>query len=231
VDRFTSSRFDCVPRSEPEWFRPGLAALIEAEPGFAVIQQRAGPLPWYVRERGFRGLLRTICGQQVSHQAANAIWRRLSAIPGALDPMRLPTLDDDALCGLGGLTRQRAAHARALAYAVAQGDLDFAALEAAPDDAAVAMLTAIRGLGPWTAEVHLVLSEGRADIFPAGDVALAAGAAHALELAARPDPKTLRRSSLGWAPWRSIAARLLWHHWLFVTGRPVLDVEDGLPGA
>ena len=223
MDRSISSPCGCAPPSEPPWFRPGLAALIAAEPGFAVIEAGAGPLPWYVREGGFPGLLRTICGQQVSHQAANAIWRRLSAIPGALHPALLPTLDDDTLCGLGGLTRQRAAHARALAEAVTTGRLDFAALAAAPDEAAVAMLTAIRGLGPWTAEVHLVLSEGRPDVFPAGDIALAAGLAHVLALPARPDPKSLRRLSLAWAPWRGIATRLLWHHWLFVTGRPVLD--------
>lgn len=223
MDQSISSPYASAPPSEPVWFRPGLAALIAAEPGLAVIEAGAGPLPWYVRESGFRGLLRTICGQQVSHQAANAIWRRLSAIPGALDPAVLPSLDDDTLCGLGGLTRQRAAHARALASAVATGQLDFGVLAAAPDDAAVAMLTAIRGLGPWTAEVHLVLSHGRPDVFPAGDIALAAGLTHALGLPSRPDPKTLRRLSLAWAPWRGIAARLLWHHWLFVTGRPVLD--------
>nr|WP_302474130.1 hypothetical protein [Roseococcus sp. MDT2-1-1] len=167
--------------------------------------------------------MRTICGQQVSHAAAGAIWRRLSSIPGALDPAILPEMDDDTLCGLGGLTRSRAAHARALARAVVEGTLDFAALPQLADEAAVAMLTAVKGIGPWTAETHLVLSELRHDVFPAGDVALAAGAAHMLNLAGRPSPTALREIARAWTPWRGVAARMLWHHWLLVTGRPVWD--------
>ncbi|WP_207536888.1 DNA-3-methyladenine glycosylase family protein [Sabulicella rubraurantiaca] len=220
MDPFTSLPSASAPPSEPPWFREGIAALIATEPRFAQI---ALPVPFVAREGGFRGLLRTICGQQVSHAAAGAIWRRLSAIPGALDPAILPEMDDDTLCGLGGLTRSRAAHARALARAVRDGALDFAALARLGDDAAVATLTAVKGIGPWTAETHLVLSELRTDVFPAGDIALAAGAAHLLDLPARPSPTALREIALGWAPWRGVAARMLWHHWLLVTGRPVWD--------
>ena len=91
--------------------------------------------------------------------------------------------------------------------------------------AAVAHIAAVKGLGPWTAEVHLLFAEQRPDIFPSGDLALAASAAHLLGLEARPGPKALAALALGWSPWRSLAARLLWHHWRFVTGRPA--VEDG----
>ncbi len=84
-------------------------------------------------------------------------------------------------------------------------------------------LVALRGIGPWTAEVFLVLCEGRADVMPAGDVAIQAGAAHALGLEARPDAKALRALAEAWRPWRGVAARLLWHHWLFATNRPVVD--------
>ncbi|MBY0335206.1 MAG: DNA-3-methyladenine glycosylase 2 family protein [Acetobacteraceae bacterium] len=222
MDPFTSSPFAFAPRSEPAWFQPGLAALLAAEPGFARVTAGAGRLPWYSRPRGFPGLLRTICGQQVSQAAAEAIFTRLSAIPGAFDPRHLLAMDDDTLCGQGGLTRARAAHARAVAAALLSGELDFARLEAAPDAEAVAMLTAIRGLGPWSAEVYLVLGEGRADVFPAGDIAVIAGLAH-LEGAARLDPRAIRRRAEAWAPWRSIAARLLWHHWLAATGRPLVE--------
>jgi DNA-3-methyladenine glycosylase II len=83
----------------------------------------------------------------------------------------------------------------------------------------------VKGLGPWTAEIHLLFAEQRPDVFPSGDLALAASAAHLLGLEARPTPKALAVLALGWAPWRSLAARLLWHHWRFVTGRPA--VEDG----
>jgi DNA-3-methyladenine glycosylase II len=219
---FAASPYAFPPRSEPPWFQPGAAALLRAEPAFARIVADAGALPWYSRPRGFPGLLRTICGQQVSQAAAERIFTRLTAIPGALDPFRLLRLDDDTLCGQGGLTRARAAHARAVAQAIVSGELDFPRLEAATDAEAMAMLTAIRGLGPWSAEVYLVLGDGRADVMPAGDIAVIAGLAH-LEGTARPSPKELRRRAEAWAPWRSIAARLLWHHWLFVTGRPLVE--------
>jgi DNA-3-methyladenine glycosylase II len=155
----------------------------------------------------------------ISNQAAAAIWGRLSALPGALDPAGLMALEEEALRG-AGLSRPKVAHVRALAAAVLEGRLDFAALRLLPDEAAVAALSAVPGLGPWTAQVHLVFGFERPDVFPAGDVALAAGLAHLKALPARPAPKQLAQMALGWSPWRSIAARLLWHHWRHATGRP-----------
>lgn len=209
----------------PPWARAGIAALVAADPRFAGIEPAAGPLPWRVRQPGFPGLLRAICGQQISNQAAAAIWRRLSALPGALEPAGLLALDDAALCGVAGLSRPKAAHARSLARACLDGRLDFAALRGMADAEAVAHIAAVPGLGPWTAEIHLLFAEGRPDVFPSGDLALAAGAAHLLRLEARPAPRALAAVAEGWRPWRSLAARLLWHHWRFVTGRPA--VEDG----
>lgn len=209
----------------PDWARAGIVALGVADARLAAIEPAAGPLAWRVREPGFPGLLRAICGQQISNQAAGAIWRRLGTIPGALDPAVLVGLDDDVLCGVGGLSRPKAAHARALAAACLDGTLDFTALAALPDAAAIARLTTVRGLGRWTAEVHLLFAEQRPDIFPGGDLALAASAAALFALDARPSPKALDAMAAAWAPWRSLAARLLWHHWRFVTGRPA--GEDG----
>jgi len=209
----------------PAWARAGLAALAVTEPRFGGIEPAAGPLPWRTRQPGFPGLLRAICGQQISNQAAAAIWGRLRAIPGALDPAGLLALDDATLCGMAGLSRPKAAHARSLATACLDGRLDFAAIAALDDAAAVARIAAVKGLGPWTAQIHLLFAEQRADVFPFGDVALAASAAHLLDLPARPTPKALVALAEGWAPWRSLAARLLWHHWRFVTGRP--PIEDG----
>jgi len=209
----------------PEWARAGLVALAAIEPRLAIIESAAGPLPWRVRDPGFPGLLRAICGQQISNQAAGAIWRRLGTIPGALDPGVVVNLDDAVLCGVGGLSRPKAAHARALAAACLDGTLDFTALAALPDAAAIARLITVRGLGRWTAEVHLLFAEQRPDIFPSGDLALAASAASLFALDARPSPKALDAMAVAWAPWRSLAARLLWHHWRCVTGRPA--GEDG----
>jgi DNA-3-methyladenine glycosylase II len=209
----------------PAWAIAGLAALAAQDPRLGAIEPAAGPLPWRTRQPGFPGLLRAICGQQISNQAAAAIWNRLRAIPGALDPAGLLRLDDATLCGTAGLSRPKAAHARSLATACLDGRLDFTALAGMPDAAALAHIAAVKGLGPWTAAVHLLFAEGRRDIFPAGDIALAASAAHLLGLPARPGPKPLALLAEAWSPWRSLAARLLWHHWRFVTGRPA--VEDG----
>ncbi len=209
----------------PDWARAGIAELALLEPRFASIEPAAGPLAWRVRQPGFAGLLRAICGQQISNQAAAAIWNRLRAIPGALEPAGLLAMDDATLCGVAGLSRPKAAHARSLATACMEGRLDFAAVAAMENDAAVAHIAGVKGLGPWTAEIHLLFAEQRPDVFPSGDLALAASAAHLFTLEARPAPKALAAMALQWRPWRSLAARLLWHHWRFVTGRPV--VEDG----
>lgn len=199
------------------------AALFAREWRFAAIEEHAGPLPWRSRARGFAGLLRTICGQQISNQAAGAIWRRLSALPGALTPEGLLALDDAALCGGAGLSRPKAAHARALARACTDGTLDFDAMARAGDAEAVTMLCRVRGLGPWTAEVHLLFAEQRRDVFPSGDIALANAAQHLFALHARPTPRALAAMAEAWSPARSLAARLLWHHWRHVTGRPLVE--------
>src|SRR3954470_10332095 len=140
----------------PAWAVAGLQVLTAQDTRLAPIEQAAGPLPWRSRAPGFAGLLRAICGQQISNQAASAIWRRLAALPGALDPAGLLAMDDATLCGLAGLSRPKAAHARSLATACLDGRLDFAALPGMSDAEAVAHIAAVKGLGPWTAEIHLL---------------------------------------------------------------------------
>lgn len=209
-----------APLSEPTWVRPGLAGLAQLEPRFGLIEAAAGPLPWRSRAFGFPGILRAICGQQISNAAAAAIWGRLAALPGALTPEGLLLLDDATLCGGAGLSRPKAAHARSLAAACLDGRLDFAGLPNLPDAQAAGHIAAVKGLGPWTADIYLLFAEGRPDVFPRGDVALAAGAAHLLGLDARPTALALTDLARAWSPWRSLAARLLWHHWRWATGRP-----------
>ena len=97
---------------------------------------------------------------------------------------------------------------------------DLSALREAPDEDAVAAISAVPGIGPWTAQVHLLFGFERPDVFPMGDVALAAGLAHLKGLPERPAQKTLVAMARAWSPWRSLAARLLWHHWRHATGRP-----------
>ena len=202
--------------------RLALDALVAADPLLARIEPTAGPLPWRVRTGGFPGLLQIVVGQQISNQAALAIWQRLAALPGALTADGLLSLDEIAL-RTAGLSRPKVAHARSLAHAFADGTLSAAALERLPDIEAIGAITAVRGLGPWTAEVYLLFALQRQDVFPAGDVAVAGAAADILGLEQRPDPKALRGLAERWRPSRALAARLLWHHWRHLTGRPSFD--------
>jgi DNA-3-methyladenine glycosylase II len=206
----------------PAAARAALDDLITRDPALAGIEAAAGPLPWRSRAAGFAGLLQAIMGQQISNQAAAAIWGRLRALPGATTPAGLLALPDDALRA-AGLSRPKVAHARSLAQAFLDGRLDADAIALMDDEAAVAAIAAVRGLGPWTAEVYLLFALGRPDIFPAGDLALAAAAAHLKNLPARPVPAALRALAEPWRPARGLAARLLWHHWRHVTGRPAMD--------
>ncbi len=209
--------------------RAALDALVDLDPRLARIEQTAGLLPWRVRTGGFPGLLQIVVGQQISNQAARAIWRRLAALPGALAPEGLLALDEVALRG-AGLSRPKVSHARSLAAAFASGQLSSTVLERQSDADATATIVAVRGLGPWTAEVYLLFALQRPDVFPAGDVALAGAAADLLGLPGRPDPKTLRALAEAWRPSRALAARLLWHHWRHLTGRPSFDDVAPDPG-
>ncbi|MGE0221690.1 MAG: DNA-3-methyladenine glycosylase [Acetobacteraceae bacterium] len=206
----------------PETAREALEELIRLHPDLAGVVARAGPLPWRSRAEGFPGLLQAIVAQMISNQAAAAIWGRLRAIPGALDPAGLLALPDESLRA-AGLSRPKVVHARALATAFLDGTLSAERLAAMDDEAAIAAIAGIRGLGRWTAEIYLLFALGRLDVFPAGDIALAAAAADLKQLGQRPNPVQLRVLAEQWRPARSLAARLLWHHWRFMTGRPALD--------
>lgn len=206
----------------PAHARDALQRLIEQDPDLAGILARAGPLPWRSRDPGFPALLHGIAAQMISNAAAAAIWARLAALPGALEPAGLLTLPDEALRG-AGLSRPKVVHARALAAAFLDGTLAADHLASLDDEAAIAAIASVRGLGRWTAEVYLLFALGRLDVFPAGDIALAASAAHLKRLDSRPNPVALRALAEAWRPARSMAARLLWHHWRHVTGRPAMD--------
>ena len=191
----------------------GAAHLAAREPRFAAALALTGPLPLRRRADGFETLFSAIVSQQVSTAAATAIWNRLAAL-GATDPAGLLAATDEALRA-AGLSRQKVAYGRA----IAAGGLDFAALRALPDEAIVAELTRIKGIGVWTAEIYAMFSLGRADVFAPGDLALQDAAHRLFELDARPTEKALREMSLAWSPWRSVAARLLWAYYRHVNQR------------
>ncbi len=206
----------------PEAARRDLEHLAARDPDLARIEVVAGPLPWRRRAPGFAGLLQAIVGQQISAQAAAAIWRRLCAGGGPPDPAALLALADEEL-RICGLSRPKIAHARALAAAFAAGSLSEPGLRRMTDAEAVAAISAVRGLGVWSAEIYLLFALERPDVFPAGDLALAAAVTALKGLPARPTPAALRQLAEPWRPWRALAARLLWHYWRHHTGRPTMD--------
>jgi DNA-3-methyladenine glycosylase II len=220
--------------SSPAWPRPpaaaraGLRRLARLDPDLARVERQAGPLPWRVRQPGFAGLLNAIVGQQISNQAAAAIWGRLCALEACLDPAGFLRLDDSALRG-AGFSRPKIGYARAVAEAFLSGVLATDRLAALNDAEAVATISGVRGLGPWSAEIYLLFALQRPDVFPAGDLALQAAAADLKQLPARPTPGQLRAMAEPWQPHRALAARLLWHWWRHVTGRPGMD--EARPGA
>ena len=185
----------------------GAAWLSGRDPRFAHAIEVVGPLPLRRREGGYPALLRTICSQQLSVASADAVWRRLEAA-GATAPERLLALDDAALraCGLSG---QKIRYARVLAEA----GIDYPALADLPEADAIATLTAVKGIGVWTAEIYLMFSVGRADVLAAGDLALQEAARLLFGLPARPGDKALRLLAEPWSPWRAVAARILWAYY------------------
>ena len=199
-----------------------IETLIALDADFSTIIQHAGPLPWRRRTAGFPGLLQAIVAQMISNQAAAAIWGRLRAIPAALEPAGLLALPDDMLRS-AGLSRPKVAHARLLALAFLDGTLSAERIASLDDEAAIVTIGSIKGMGRWTAEIYLLFALDRMDVFPSGDIALAAAAADLKSLPARPAPQVLRQLATAWQPVRSVAARLLWHHWRYLTGRPALD--------
>ncbi len=188
----------------------GLDAIAAVEPGFARALKLAGYPEPRVRDPGHVTLLRTIVGQQVSVAAAASMWRKLEAELGPeMDPAELLARDFDALRACG-LSRQKQGYARSLCELVAAGELPLHALPE-DDEAAIALLTRIKGIGRWSAEIYLLFAEGRADIWPAGDLAVQAGLHKLLDLPERPSEKRTRELAVPWSPHRGAAAIFTWH--------------------
>lgn len=155
-------------------------------------------------------MLRTIVGQQVSVAAASAVWNRLVALLGeGAPPDLLLAAEFDALRACG-LSRQKQGYARSLAELVTSGALDLSALPE-DDEAAIAELIRIKGIGRWSAEIYLLFAEGRPDVFPAGDLAVQAGLQRLLSLPERPSEKAVRERAEAWRPHRGAVTLLTWH--------------------
>jgi DNA-3-methyladenine glycosylase II len=204
--------------------RAALAQLILADPRLEAVADKAGAFSLRRREAGFAGLCAIVCGQQLSTASAAAIRNRLFA---AFDPFHHDTVRRaraDKLKRLG-LSAPKIKSIREIGKAVAQGRIDLAAVGNMDADVAHGALTALHGVGPWTADIYLLFCLGHADAFPSGDLAVQEAARIALNLRKRPDAKTLAKIAQAWRPWRGVAAHLLWAYYHAVKKRDVVPVQ------
>lgn len=185
----------------------GAAWLAQQDPRLASALAQTAPLPLRRKPDGFAELLSAIVSQQVSTASARALWSRLQAA-GVTDVRSVQARTEADLRALG-LSRQKARYAQALAAA----DIDYAALREAPDAQVIKTLTAVTGIGVWTAEIYAMFSLGRADVFAPGDLALQEAARLLFDLPERPKERALRQMAESWSPWRSVAARLLFAYY------------------
>jgi DNA-3-methyladenine glycosylase II len=202
----------------------GLAQLILADARLQPVADKAGAFGLRRRDAGFAGLCTIVCGQQLSTAAAATIRNRLFA---AFDPFHHDTVRrarGDKLKRLG-LSAPKIKSIREIGKAVAKGKIDLTLVGNMEANVAHAALTALHGVGPWTADIYLLFCLGHADAFPAGDLAVQEAARIALNLRKRPDAKRLTKIAQAWRPWRGVAAHLLWAYYHAVKKRDVVPVQ------
>jgi DNA-3-methyladenine glycosylase II len=195
-----------------------VAQLVARDADLAGIVARYGPPPLWDREPGFATLLHIVLEQQVSLASARAAFDRLREVAVLLTPARFLELNDEELLAIG-FSRQKARYGRALAEAIESGALELKALDRLDDEAVHRALQAIPGIGPWTSTIYLLMVLGRPDVWPVGDIALAASVGEVKRLGRRPDAIEMAELGEAWRPWRSVAARLFWHDYLSRRGR------------
>lgn len=195
-----------------------VAELTARDADLARAREIGGPFHDRSRKGGFETLVLLIVEQQLSLASAAAIMGRVREAVAPFTPATLLDLGEDRLRGLG-LSRAKAEYCRALARAFVDGELRPARLARLDDEAAVAELTRVKGIGRWTAEIYLLSALGRLDVLPAGDLALQTAARHLYGLEERPEAGALREMGENWRPYRSVAARILWQYYRALKGR------------
>ena len=189
--------------------KEGVTALVKSCAHMARICALAGGPPLRRRPSGFNGLVRVITSQQLSVASAEAIWLRLEAAVEPFTPSRFLTTPEQDLRA-ADLSKIKISTLRGLAEAIDTGSLDLDALSEETEDVIHARLTALKGIGPWTAEIYILFCLARADAWSPGDLALQVAVKDALELEARPDQVLMKELAEAWRPWRAVAARMLW---------------------
>lgn len=198
--------------------------LIAADPRLAALLAVSGPPPLRRRAGGFAGLCQIVMAQQLSTASASAIWGRLSAAFDPFDPATVRRARTAKLQRIG-LSAPKIRTLRAVSDAIAKGHINFDALAGMPADEAHAALTALHGIGPWTADIYLLFCLGHADAWPAGDLALQEGARLGFGLKVRPSTKEMIVLAETWRPWRGVAAKLLWAYYRALKGRDAAPIQ------
>jgi DNA-3-methyladenine glycosylase II len=196
-----------------ETLAEGVAELGRRDSHLAAVVARHGAPPLWDRPPGFETLVQIILEQQISLSAGRAAYGRLERLAGVVTPERVAALAEADLRG-AGLTRQKSAYIRGLALAIVAGDFDPEGLADLDDDGARAALIKLKGVGAWTADIYLLMALGRADIWPSGDLALVAAIREVKRMRSLPTSDRIARITRAWSPWRAVAARVLWHHYL-----------------
>ncbi len=217
------NRSDGVPAPlDTTTFAHGLQVLVSQDDALAQAVTRFGPPPLWHRRPCFATLVRIILEQQVSLAAARAVFKRLTAMVVPFSAARFRQIGDSQLAA-AGLTRQKRAYSRALAEAIATRRLRLRTIAVLPDAEARGALMAIKGIGPWTADIYLLLALRRPDIWPRGDLALNKALMAVKNLGERTLEADLAAVAAAWRPWRAVAARILWHYYLSSRGQTAPD--------
>jgi DNA-3-methyladenine glycosylase II len=190
-----------------------LAELSARDTDLAMLYTELGKPPMWARNPGFATLIRIILEQQVSLASARAAFERLLASASPLTPESFLALHDAALARIG-FSRQKMAYGRRLAQSIAEGRFDLDELDLMDDETAKARLLELKGIGPWTADIYLLMALRRPDAWPGGDLGLILAVQDVKRPPSRPSPETMVAIAESWRPWRAVAARLLWHHYL-----------------
>lgn len=187
-----------------------IADLAARDKGFARLYERHGAPPLRARPADFATMVKIICAQQVSTASARAIIGRLQGAADPLTPETFLALDEATLKAIG-FSRMKATYGRGLAETILGGGLDLAAVARMADEAAIAELVRVKGIGRWSAEMYLLFALRRPDLWPVGDLAVVKGVQRLKGLSERPRPDAMMVYGEAWRPWRSVAARMLWH--------------------
>ena len=191
----------------------GARAVARVDRDLAGVLQRHGTPPRWGREPGFATLVQIILEQQVSLASGRAAYARVLAVAGEMTPERIARLGERHL-RTAGLTRQKAAYVRGLARSISLGEFDLDAVALMNDEQAHAELVKLKGIGPWSADIYLLMALGRRDVWPRHDLALASAMRDVKRLRSLPTPERQLEIAEAWRPWRAVAARLMWHHYL-----------------